>query len=60
MFHIVRSLAFTLNKCFQPPSLSFSEHICRSNTRLRLVMGTIMIDQIMRVMIDHDLIEGTL
>ena len=26
----------------------------------RLVMGTIMIDQIKRVMIDHDLIEGTL
>ena len=25
-----------------------------------LVMGTIMIDQIKRVMIDHDLIEGTL
>ena len=25
-----------------------------------IVMGTIMIDQIMGVMIDHDLIEGTL
>ena len=40
MFHIVRSLAFTLNKRLQPPSLSLSEHICRGNTRLRSTSRT--------------------
>ena len=37
----------------------FSRIILTISAR-KLVMGTIMIDQIMGVMIDHDLIEGTL